>query len=177
MSYAPFKKRIYAFLLDYLVIATYGIFVVGTISFVFRAYMEPLFSSSPITAELTGFFIITLPISLYFILCECSKWQGTLGKKKMGIRVVDGFGQRIGISRSTIRTAVKFLPWEIAHFGVWRLMLPSSLSEITVYIILNVVNLVIVTYLIIPFTNKKKKNVYDWVAGTEVVHWHKSSSL
>lgn len=177
MSYAPFKKRIYAFLLDYLVIAGYGIFVVGTISFVFRPYIEPLFSSSPVTAELTGFFMITLPISLYFILCECSKWQGTLGKKKMGICVVDGFGQRIGISRSVIRTAVKFLPWEIAHFGVWRLMLPSSLSEITVYIILNVVNLAILTYLIIPFTNNKKKNVYDWVAGTEVVHWHKSSSL
>ncbi|CAD2073727.1 RDD family protein [Phocicoccus pinnipedialis] len=177
MSYAPFKKRIYAFLLDYLVIAVYGIFVVGTISFVFRPYIEPLFSSSPVTAELTGFFMITLPVSLYFIFCECSEWQGTLGKRKMGIRVVDDFGYRISIGRSALRTAVKFLPWEIAHFGVWRLMLPSSLSEITVYIILNVVNLAILTYLIIPFTNKKKKNVYDWVAGTEVVHWHKSSSL
>src|SRR5690625_1948651 len=97
MSYAPFKKRIYAFLLDCLLIAVYGIFVVGTISFVFRPYIEPLFSSSPVTAELTGFFMITLPVSLYFILCECSKWQGTLGKRNMGIRVVEGFGQLIGI--------------------------------------------------------------------------------
>lgn len=177
MSYAPFKKRIFAFLLDYLVITIYGIFVVGTISFVFRPYIEPLFSSSPVTAEVTGFLIITLPISLYFILCECSKWKGTFGKRKMGISVVDVFGQRIGISRSAIRTAVKFLPWEIAHFGVWQLMLSSSLSEITVYIILIVVNLAILTYLIIPFTNKKKKNVYDWVAGTEVVHSHKLPSL
>lgn len=170
MYYTPFKKRIYAFFLDYVVIAVYGIFVVGTISFVFRPYIEPLFSNSPVTAEITGFFMITLPVSLYFILCENSKWQGTLGKRKMGIRVVDAFGHRISIGRSALRTMIKFLPWEIAHFGVWRLMLPSSLSEITVYIILNVVNLAILTYLIIPFTNKKRKNVYDWVAGTEVIN-------
>ncbi|MHC0551652.1 RDD family protein [Salinicoccus sp. CNSTN-B1] len=170
MSYSPFKRRIYAFFLDYVVIVVYGIFVVGTISFIFRPYIEPLFSNSPVTAELTGFFMITLPVSLYFILCECSKWQGTLGKKKLGIRVVDAFGHRIGVGRSALRTLVKFLPWEIAHFGVWRLMLPSNLTEMTVYIILNAVNLAILTYLIISFTNKKRKNVYDWIAGTEVIN-------
>ena len=56
MSYSPFKRRIYAFFLDYVVIVVYGIFVVGTISFIFRPYIEPLFSNSPVTAELTGFF-------------------------------------------------------------------------------------------------------------------------
>jgi len=170
MSYVPLKKRIYAFLLDWLVITVYGIFVVGTISFVFRPYIEPLFSSSPATAELTGFFMITLPVSLYFILCECSKWQGTLGKRKMGIRVVDRFGQRIGIVRSVVRTVIKFLPWEVAHFGIWQLILPSTLSEMTVLIILNAVNLAILVYLLIPLTNKRKKNIYDWSAGTMVIH-------
>jgi len=170
MSYAPFKKRIYAFLLDYLLIALYGIFVVGTISFVCRPYIEPLFSSSLVTAQLTGFFMITLPVSLYFILCECSKWQGTLGKRKVGIRVADNVGQRIGMGHSTVRTIIKFLPWEVAHFGIWRLMLPSNLSEKTVFIILIAVNLAILVYLITPFTNKRKKNVYDWVACTEVIY-------
>ncbi|WP_409275906.1 RDD family protein [Neobacillus sp. SCS-31] len=169
MSYAPFKIRIYAFLLDYLVIVLYGIFVVGAISFVFRSHFTPLFSSSPVTAELTGFIMMTFPVSLYFILGECSKWQGTFGKRKVGIRVVDKVGQRIGFGRSALRTAIKFLPWEVAHFGMWQLMLPSDWSENTVYMILTAVNLVIVFYLIIPFTNKKRKNVYDWLAGTEVV--------
>lgn len=169
MSYASFKIRIYAFLLDYLVIVIYGIFVVGIISFVFRSYINPIFSNSPVIAELTGFLMITLPVSLYFILFESSKWQGTLGKRKMGIRVVDGVGQRIGICRSTFRSAIKFFPWEVAHFGIWRLVLPTDFSEITVYVILNAVNLAILIYLIIPLTNKKRKNVYDWIAGTEVV--------
>ncbi|MEH7377662.1 RDD family protein [Neobacillus drentensis] len=168
MSYEPFKIRIYASLLDYLVIVIYGIFI-GGISFVFRSFLNPLFTSSPVKSELTGFFMMTLPVTLYFILCECSKWQGTLGKRKMGIRVVDGVGQRIGIGRSAFRTAIKFFPWEVAHFGIWRLMLPTDFSEFTVYVILYAVNLVIFLYLIIPLTNKKRKNVYDWIAGTEVV--------
>ncbi|MGE7766932.1 RDD family protein [Peribacillus sp. NPDC096540] len=170
MSYASYKIRIFAFLLDYLVIVIYGIFVVGTISFILRSYISPLFSSSTVTAELTGFFMMTLPVSLYFVLCECSKWQGTLGKRKMGIRVIDSAGKRIGIGRSVFRTVTKFLPWEVAHFGVWHLMLPSAFSEVTVYIILSAANLAIIIYLIIPLTNKKGKNVYDWLAGTEVVH-------
>lgn len=169
MTYASYKIRIFAFLIDYLVIVIYGIFVVGTISIVFRSYINPLFSSSPVTAELTGFLMMTLPVSLYFILFESSKWQGTFGKRKMGIRVVNSVGQRIGIGRSAFRTAIKFLPWEVAHFGIWRLLLPTDLTEITVYLILNAVNLAIIIYLIIPFTNKKRKNVYDWIAGTEVV--------
>lgn len=169
MSYVPFRTRIYAFLLDYLVILIYGIFVVGTISFVFRSFFIPLFSSSPVTAELTGFLMITLPVSLYFILCESSRWQGTWGKKKMAIRIVDSAGQRIGLVRSSVRTAIKFLPWEIAHFGIWRLMLPTDFSEVTIFVILNAVNLVALIYLLSPLTNKKKKTIYDWIVGTEVV--------
>lgn len=88
----------------------------------------------------------------------------------MGISVVDGFRQRIGIGRSVVRTVIKFLPWEVAHFGIWQLILPSTLSEMTVLIILNAVNLAILVYFIVPLTNKKRKNVYDWVAGTEVIH-------
>lgn len=170
MPYVPFRTRIYAFLLDYLVIVIYGIFVVGSISFIFQSQVKSLFSSSPLAAELTGFIMMTLPVSLYFILCECSKWQGTLGKRRMGIRVVDRKGRRIGICRSVFRTAIKFLPWEVAHFGIWQIMLPSDLSELTVYIILSAVNLAVLIYMVIPFTNKKRKNIYDWVAGTEVIH-------
>ena len=51
--------------------------------------------------------MMTLPVSLYFILCERSRWQGTFGKRKMGIRVVNVTGHRIGIGRSSLRTIAK----------------------------------------------------------------------
>lgn len=168
--YPPFKDRIYAFLLDYLVIAIYGIFVVGTISILFRSFFTPLFSSSAVTAELTGFFMITLPVSIYFILSESSRRQGTWGKQKMAIRVVDSSGQRIGLARSTIRTAIKFLPWEIAHFCIWQLIRPSDFSKMTILVILGVVYFSALLYVLSPLTNQKRKTIYDWIARTEVVH-------
>ena len=45
MSHASFKHRIYAFLLDYVLIVLYGVFVVGTISFIFKSTVTPLFSN------------------------------------------------------------------------------------------------------------------------------------
>lgn len=168
MSYAVLRNRLYAFFIDYLIIVLYGVFVVGTISIVFRPYVEPLYTSTPELAQLTGFVMITLPVSLYFIVSECSKWQGTLGKRKMGLRVCDKGGHRIGIGRSVLRTGVKFLPWEVAHFAIWRIMLSSSISEDVIYLLLIAVNGMILVYLVVPLTNKKRKNVYDWITGTEV---------
>lgn len=169
MAYASLKIRIYAFLLDYLIIVLYSIFVVGSISVIFRPFITPLFSNSPVTAELTGFFMMTLPVSLYFIICESSNWQGTWGKKKLKIRVVDETGQRIGFIRSAVRTAIKFLPWEVAHFAVLRFTLPSDFSENALYVILIAVNLTVFIYLISPLMIRKKKTIYDWIAGTQVI--------
>lgn len=75
----------------------------------------------------------------------------------MGICVVDNSAQRIGIGRSVVRLTVKFLPWELAHFGIWKLILPSTISAITIYIILSTVYIAILVYLITSFTNKKRK--------------------
>ncbi|MBS4221748.1 RDD family protein [Bacillus sp. FJAT-49682] len=169
MHCAPFKTRIYAFLLDYLVFAFYGVLVVGSISLVFKSILTPLFSGSPVIAELTGFLLLTLPVSLYFILCERSKWQGTWGKKKMSIRVMDSAGKRIGLGRSTVRTAIKFLPWEVAHFGMWRLIHPTVFSEISIMVILYVAMFTVLIYLLSPLSNKKRRTIYDWIAGTKVV--------
>ncbi|QAS52057.1 RDD family protein [Halobacillus litoralis] len=176
MNYAPFKMRVLAFLLDYLLILSYGIFVVGSVSLLFRQPLNFLFSNSPVIAQITGFVMMTAPVSLYFILSECSKWKGTWGKRKMSLQVVNDQGDRLGLSRSLIRTAIKFLPWEVAHFAIWRLMLPTSYSEKTLYIVLNTVNVAILLYLIVPFTNKKRRNIYDWLAGTAVVEKEDESS-
>ncbi|MGP4076266.1 RDD family protein [Halobacillus sp. K22] len=175
MSFAPFKIRIYAFLVDYLILVLYGIFVVGGISLIFQPSIKPLFSHSPLTAEWTGFLLMTLPVSLYFIISEQSRWQGTLGKRKMRVQVVDQAGKRIGIGRSILRTVIKFLPWEAAHFAVWNLMLPAGLSEMTLYLILSAVNIIVLLYLFIPLTNQKRKNIYDWIAGTVVISEKRTS--
>ena len=55
-------------------------------------------------------FIMILSVLLswaYFAMMESSTWQGTLGKKAMGLRVTDLNGSRITLGRATIRLAVK----------------------------------------------------------------------
>ncbi|MGP4068667.1 RDD family protein [Halobacillus sp. B29] len=175
MSFSLFKTRLYAFLLDYLIIVLYGVLVVGGISFILRSTITPLFSHSPVTAQWTGFLLITLPVSLYFVIAEQSIWQGTVGKRMMGVRVVDQAGKRIGIGRSILRTTIKFLPWEAAHFVVWNLMLPSGFSEMTLYVILSAVYITVFLYLILPLTNPKRRSVYDWGAGTVVINTQRTS--
>jgi len=46
---------------------------------------------------------------LYFALCESSSWQGTLGKKALGLQVTDLDGNRISFGRATARYFAKYV--------------------------------------------------------------------
>lgn len=170
---APFKIRIIAFLYDYLIFLAYGI-LIAAVSIVLKPFFFPLFTGSPFIAEITGFIMITLPFTLYFAFSESSQGQGTWGKRKMGIRVVDNYGNRIGFRRSLVRSSMKFLPWEIAHFVVWQFTLPSGYSDVFLSSMLGGVYMICFLYVTVPLTNFRKKSVYDWIAGTEVCKNHQS---
>ena len=71
--------RVTAFVFDYFLIAGYLIFVVAVGSIVnalFPIIAYELFGN-PLSGQITGFLIITLPVSLYFLLFESSTWQAT----------------------------------------------------------------------------------------------------
>lgn len=78
---------------------------------------------------------------LYFVLQESSEHQATLGKRALGIVVVDEHGERISFGRATGR-----------FFAKW-------LSNVTFY----------VGYIIAGFTAKKQA-LHDLVASTLVVN-------
>ena|ERR1700730_3449568 len=44
---------------------------------------------------------------LYYSLLESSSWQGTLGKKLLGMRVMDLNGNRISFGRATVDTSAR----------------------------------------------------------------------
>ena len=46
---------------------------------------------------------------LYFTVCESSRWQATIGKLALGLRVTDEYGRRIGFARATGRYFGKFV--------------------------------------------------------------------
>src|SRR5260370_9777102 len=118
------KRRIAAFGVDYLIIAAW----IGLITAVgFGASAMVGIETGPVvsqTDKLRGHAMallsLTLPVSLYFSIAESSQWQATVGKRALGLRVQTVAGARVGLGRSLARSAIKFLPWEIAHTAIWH---------------------------------------------------------
>ncbi|TNJ61599.1 RDD family protein [Paenibacillus hemerocallicola] len=163
----PFRTRIVAFLWDYVIILGYILLLIG-VSFPARPLVSPLFTTSPLLAEISGFLFITLPVYLYFAICEGTKSHATWGKRKMGIAVAGVHGQPIGLVTSLFRSALKFFPWELAHFTIWHMVLPSEYPDYFIYSLLGTVYGLVLIYLISPLWSKKKQTVYDSIAGTVI---------
>ena len=81
---APIYKRILAFFID--------LFIMFPIQNIARSIhpMLPVFA-----------------VALYFILLESSPWQGTIGKRVLGMKVELVNGNRINIVQATIRYVIK----------------------------------------------------------------------
>ena len=175
MTYANVWQRIGAFLLDYLIIVAYLVLLViisvglgfGPLQSLFRALF-----ADPNSSEFSAFLLLVLPVILYFALCECSSWQATWGKRKMGLRVIDTHPARLSLPRSFVRSLLKFAPWELAHACLWRIpgwpLAPTTPSPIiTAGLVL--VWILVGAYVVSMLVSKKHQALYDWIAGTFVI--------
>ena len=106
-------RRLVAFAVDWLVIAAWAAMLFGVVMFGFSGH--PPRPNGPWQMQVIGFAVMTLPVVLYFTLCESSVWQATLGKRALSLRVVYGRVGRTPFSHSLLRNIIKFLPWEMGH--------------------------------------------------------------
>ncbi|MCQ6557160.1 RDD family protein [Paenibacillus mendelii] len=165
--YVSLGTRIIAFLWDYIILSCYIMLLIG-VSFLARPFLVPLFTSGPLSAEITGFMFITLPVYLYFAISEGAKSHATWGKRKRGIVVIGVHGQPIGIGRSFLRSALKFIPWELAHFTVWHMVIPSGYPDALIYGLLAVVYGLVFVNLLCALLSQNKQTLYDMIAGTVI---------
>ena len=122
-SFAGLRLRVVAFVFDYIVIALYLIMVV-IVGVAIRAGLPALSQTlfgNPLSGQTAGFFLITLPVSLYFALLESSTWQATWGKRRQHLQVIGPTGDQLSRSRALARTLLKFVPWELAHTCIWQI--------------------------------------------------------
>jgi uncharacterized RDD family membrane protein YckC len=162
-----FATRVIAFFWDYIIILGYIILLIG-VSFLARPQLIPLFTTNPLLAEITGFLFITLPVYLYFAVCEGAKSHATWGKRKMGIVVAGIYGQPIGFGSSLFRSALKFIPWELAHFTIWHMVIPYEYPIYLIYSLLGTVYGLVLIYILSPLWSKNNQTVYDFIAGTVI---------
>jgi uncharacterized RDD family membrane protein YckC len=169
-SYAGFWQRAKAFMLDYIIILFYlvAITLLGLLVNSLSSINQWLFSDR-VRAQLTGFILLTLPITLYFALSESSIRQATWGKRKVGLRVTDYSGEQISFWRSLARTVLKFMPWELSHTLIWNIYFsPKANSNLVNYGFVLIYVLIGLNLASLIMT-KKHQTIYDLLAKTYVV--------
>jgi len=170
-----FGKRVAAFALDYLLIAAYLVVLAGAGT---ALTLGPLggewqgFLSSPGRMDLLAFTTTVLPVALYFALLEGSAGGATWGKRRMRLRVVRVGGERLGLGRALLRSAVKFLPWQLAHtclFGIpgW----PVEPQEPPLWVMPGMILtwVLVGTYVVAIAARRDRRAPHDWIAGSQVV--------
>lgn len=174
---AALPRRAAALALDYLVIAAWLVVVVG-VGALARSAAPDLAArvfSDPLAAEAVGFLLLTLPVGLYFALSEASRSGATWGKRRMGITVAGPRGEPPSIGRSLLRTALKLLPWELAHAIIWRFAIPGSAPEALLDAGLVVVWVLIGANVVSVLRDASRRTLYDRLSGTRVISTQRTS--
>ncbi|HMB57298.1 MAG TPA: RDD family protein [Arenimonas sp.] len=142
-SPAGFWKRYLAWSIDALLISVVAQFLFGIVATVFAfggddmlkqltaasatmegggdtdALMALVQSLTPLLWQMTWLstLLYMLCATIYFVGMEASPWQATLGKRLLGIRVVDMQGRRIGLWPALLRCVVAGISWLLLNLG------------------------------------------------------------
>lgn len=124
--YGDFWRRALALLLDivFMFICIVAFPFLEFILILIMPFVELKVYVMVITSSISGKLFFAF-IFLYSPLCESSKIQGTLGKKLMGVSVVDHQYQRISFSKAILRYLCRLISSLILYIG-FLMALPSS---------------------------------------------------
>ena len=131
MKIAPVWKRFVALVIDLIIVVTVFSLLITILN---RILQIPVDSSyyleRGVSVEMTNyvrenFIKLTILYSLiklsivapYFIFMESSRWQATIGKKLLGIKVGDFQGKRISIGKAALRLFGKWISGQILLIG------------------------------------------------------------
>jgi uncharacterized RDD family membrane protein YckC len=141
-QYASFWIRLLAFFIDGLIASIIG-YIIGFLCAGVVCLLALVIGgvlAQDIIMDLIMIIIGFMMVCLYFALMENSKMQATLGKKIVGIKVIDQDGERITFDSAIIRFFTKILSGLILGIG----------------------------YLMI-FRNPKKQGLHDKITKTYVI--------
>ena len=123
-DYAGFWLRAVAFLIDSVITGIAGAVLGGCVGGIMGGLMgaaggfEGEFTQEQLLGfQLMGNIIAIIVGWLYYALLEASSWQATLGKKALGLKVVDLDGDRISFLRATGRHFGKIISSLICFVG------------------------------------------------------------
>lgn len=175
MTRPSFLRRVGALLIDYaLILGWIGVVagVSAVIALLAGGYANWLEWGTTV-AELLGFVVLVLPVGIYLFLCEASARQATVGKRALRMRVVAVDGSRASAGRILVRTVVKLLPWEFAHFLVWHAVdaMSRGATEFPLWLLVGLIvaDVLPVVYVLVVALQRDRRGPHDLVAGTRVI--------
>lgn len=153
LKFASVWKRAIAFAIDIFIVVSLFSLLIAILNWLLQIPIEySIFEGRGISIEMTDYIkenfiklvvIYSLAklfiIGLYFVGFESGRWQATIGKKLLGIKVGDFEGKRISIGKAILRLFGKWISGQILLIG----------------------------YLMAFFTEKKQA-LHDFLAGTFV---------
>jgi uncharacterized RDD family membrane protein YckC len=171
---ASIVQRIFAFLWDCLPIMGWLLLVTAlgvTLGIVAPDAAKSVFGN-PLTGQLAGFLLVTLPVTLYFAVQESSSHHATWGKRKRGLVVVNLLGDGIGFPQALARTLLKFLPWELSH----TFIIHASIADRAgleppdwAMALMVLAYLLVMANVVSFFMSRRRQMLYDRIAATQVM--------
>jgi uncharacterized RDD family membrane protein YckC len=128
-QYASFWSRAVAALVDFPLACLFSVLfvlVVTVAAVVIAGVMGALTQTEQEIGEALALAASVISQWLYFGLSESSRWQATLGKRMLGLRVTDLEGNRIDFQKATNRYFAKYLSALPAGLGFVKVLLAEN---------------------------------------------------
>ena len=113
---AGFVRRASAFAIDGLVAGTALVLLLQLVLDPLRQAFGPGWARFGLVYFAYALLTVSLPLWLYFTGYESSPAHATPGKRWLGLTVVSTGDAPIGFGRALLRTLVRLLPFEVAHY-------------------------------------------------------------
>jgi uncharacterized RDD family membrane protein YckC len=163
-----FHRRMFAWIIDLILQVFYLIIVYRLYDEYVRAHVNEItFENDPWIQR-----IIILPVILYHIICEVTMNGQSVGKRLLGIRIVNENGGRASISQFLIRSLIRTSDYMILIIIVYGAMFGPYI----IWILLGSIGLLI-TDIILVVSNKKSQRLGDILAHTILVNTRAKGSM
>jgi uncharacterized RDD family membrane protein YckC len=166
----PFR-RVLAYAIDWCLFA--GFAAATFAAFWFAQGGEPSWPQSPWLGQAIGFVLTTLPFGIYFVVTEGSARQATVGKRVLGLVVIDT-SSGVSSGRPTrgavvLRTCGKLAPWELGHTAAHQMMaVPADGDPPAWVLVLAIAATVLALGYVASLWLPSGRTPYDRLAGTGV---------
>lgn len=120
IQYAKVLERIGAFAIDVIFISLFSIFFylllfIDVIGPLFLLIVPGLYEYAHYLAGFLWFIFIWL----YFAGSESSRFQGTLGKYLLGLKVTDDYGEQVSFKETSLRFICKWVSFSVLLVGIF----------------------------------------------------------